>query len=47
MNNAATGFILSGKVNVAAIEGKIEEKVFLEVDKYFRYGFANYAVQRN
>ena len=47
MNNAVAGFILSWKINVTAIEGKIEEKVFLEVGQYFRYGFANYAVQRN
>lgn len=47
MNNATAGFILSGKVNVAAIERKVGEKIFREVGQYFRYRFANDAVQRS
>lgn len=45
MWSATAGFILSGKVNVAGIEGKVGEKVFWGVGQYFRYGFVNYVIQ--
>lgn len=45
MWSATAGFILSGKVNVAGIEGEVGEKVFWGVGQYFKYGFANYVIQ--
>lgn len=45
MWSATAGFILSGKVNDAAIEGEGGKKVTWGVSQYLKYGFVNYAIQ--
>lgn len=45
MWSATAGFILSGKVNTAGIEGEGGKKVSWGVGQYFKYGFINYAIQ--
>lgn len=45
MWSATAGFILSGKVNAASIEGEGGKKVSWGVGQYLKYGFVNYAIQ--
>ena len=45
MWSATAGFILSGKVNSAGIEGESGKKVTWGVGQYLKYGFVNYAIQ--
>lgn len=45
MWSATAGFILSGKVNSAGIEGEGRRKISWGVGQYLKYGFVNYVIQ--